>query len=102
MEKVPFLRDVDDEKHYAQLLEVAYVEAYTALRQILTDAKLYAKYRAGLPSGSYEMHVEPERLEAMRDAMEHTVQQTVDRRRRLADIAAGLSDVVLDKQSSKE
>ena len=100
METVPFLCDVDDEKHYAQLLEVAYCEAFTALRQILADARIYEKYRPGLSSASYEMHVEPERLEGLHDAMKRTVDHSIERRKRLANVAAGLADGVLDEKGS--
>jgi len=100
METVPFLRDVDDEKHYAQLLEVAYVEAYTELRQILADVKFFAEYNVGLPAETCDMRVNVERLDAMRHLMEYTVQQSVERRRRLADVARGLADGVLDEEGA--
>jgi len=84
METVPMLGDVDDEKHYAQLLEVAYVEAYSELLQVLTDAKIYAKYKPGLPSESFELEVNVGQLVGLKDVMENIVQQSVDRRRRLS------------------
>jgi len=102
METVPFLRDVDDEKHYAQLLEVAYVEAYTELRQILADAKFFGECKPGLFADSYEMRVNVERLHAMSHLMQYTVQQSIERRRRLADVAAGFADLVLDKKGSEK
>jgi len=102
METIPLLRDIDDEKHYAQLLEVAYVEAWVELRQVLTDAKIYGRYKPGLPSPSYELKVNVGQLVGLKDVMENTVQQSVDRRRRLADVARRLADVVLDEEGSEE
>lgn len=102
METIPFLRDIDDEKHYAELLEIAFVEAYTELRQVLTDAKLITKWRPGGQPESIDLRVQFEPLSRMMYVMDHTIQQSVERRRRLANITRGLADVVLDKEGSEE
>jgi len=102
METVPFLQDIDDEKHYAQLLEVAYCEAATELNDICHSvAKLMHEERF-VTIESDEVLEQCEALNRLQFVMIATVQQMIERRRRLADVTAGLADVVLDKESTKE
>jgi len=102
METVPFLRDVDDEKHYAQLLEVAYVEAFSEVDSILKQSELATLGLAGSTPEEYTLVVSYEDLARLREVMNFTVIQSVDRRRRLAHVARRLADVVLDKEGTKE
>ena len=37
MKRVPLLAEIDDEKHYGQLLEVAYCEAANELNELLHE-----------------------------------------------------------------
>ena len=102
MEKVPFLRDIDDEKHYAQLLEVAYVEAYTELNNILARS-MQGVFLETHPADRLADGAEQyEDLARLRFVMNATVQQSVDRRRRLAHVARRLADVVLDEEGAEE
>jgi len=102
MEAVPFLRDIDDEKHYAQLLEVAYCEAYSEVDKILRASTLSYEYKPGFGSQDCMLTVPYEDLACLRAVMNCTVLESVERRRRLADITAGLADVVLDEEGTKE
>jgi len=102
METVPFLSDIDDEKHYAQLLEVAYVEALCELERIVSAAYFAQPYKAGGPRPVSDEDLDFEALNRLRFVMGRTVEQSVGRRRRLAHIARGLSDVVLDEEGPEE
>ncbi len=102
MERIPLLSEIDDEKHYAQLLEVAYVEAYVELRQILIDGELITHRRPGCQPESTSVDLNFETVERLTHVMKDTVQQSVDRRKRLADVTAGLADVVLDVEGTEE
>ena len=102
MNTVPFLRDIDDEKHYAQLLEVAYVEAYTELASILGGQREYTTVEIDRNVPEQEFLELFRDLGRLRVVMALTVRQSGDRRRRLAHIARGLSDVVLDEEGSEE
>jgi len=102
METVPMLGDVDDEKHYAQLLEVAYVEAWCEVDKICKDAYFGDGYKSGGPPDDSDLKVGYADLTRLRFVMAANVEQSVNRRRRLADITAGLPDVVLQKEGTKE
>ena len=102
METVPMLNQIDDELHYAQMLEVANVEAYSELDRILQASVLPSSYRAGGPPDDCELRCSYEDLARLRFVMNATVRQSVDRRRRLAHVTRGLADVVLDEEGSKK
>jgi len=102
MEQVPFLRDIDDEKHYAQLLEVAYVEAFTELAEILSRDRVYTTLELEMDVPEHDFLQMFRDLGHLRVVMALTVRQSVGRRRRLADITRGLSDVILDEEGSEE
>lgn len=102
MERVPLLAQIDDEKHYAQLLEVAYCEAATELNVLLHKMSWMNGDRV---SGFMEMTgIVPwfNKLTRLQWVMIGTVGDSTERRRRLADVARGLADVVLDEEGSKE
>ncbi len=100
METVRFLRDLEDEGAYAQGLELAYVQ----VRDQLTD--IGNRMRAEIDALSLLDCHDP--FGARLKELEHTVfvmglviRDCVDRRRRLAHVAAGLPDVVLDEETPK-
>jgi len=102
METVPFLRHIDDEKHYAQLLEVVYCEAYCEVDKILRESTFTYKNKSWLDPDACMLTVSYEDLARLRAVMNCTVLESVERRRRLADITRGLSDVVLDEEGSEK
>lgn len=102
METVPMLSDVDDARHYAYLLEVAYVEALCELEKILKAAHFAQPYIKGGPRPVCDEDLDYDELTRLHSVMSATVEQSITRRRRLAHIARGLSDVVLDEEGSEE
>lgn len=103
MERVPFLRDIEDETLYAKTVENAYALVYEQLAKL---AVLYeGERRQELHSGQItytcgvNLHLA---VRAMRTTMKLTMRDMADRRARLADVAAGLADVVLDEEGSEE
>ena len=86
METVPLLRDIDDEKHYAQLLEVAYAEAYTELASILHLDPIYTTFELERDVPEQDFLQMFRDLAQLRVVMALTVRQSIARRRRLADI----------------
>jgi len=102
MERVPMLAYVDDEKHYAQLLEVAYCEAATELNVLLHEMTWMG---ADEDCGFVELTgIIPwlNRIKRLQWVMVGTVGDSTERRRRLANVAAGLADGVLDEEGSEE
>lgn len=100
MEHVRFLRDVQDEKKYAQTLELAYVD----VRDACTDLA----NRMSQDSSTLLMldcH-DPfqDRLKELRHmvwTMGLVIGDCADRRARLADVARGLSDVIFDEETTE-
>jgi len=100
METVPMLGDIDDEKQFAQLLEVAYCEAATELNDICHKfAGLVHEERYGMIEPG-EVIEQCEALNRLQFVMIATVQGTIARRRRLADVAAGFADVILNEEGT--
>lgn len=106
METVQFLGDVDDEKLYARKLELAYNEAYQEVLKILLDFP-EVPARVELDEGErcigWIEGVDSKtraQLEQMRIVMSLQLRQLANRRRRLADVAVGLTDRVLDVDSA--
>jgi len=99
MERVQFLRDIDDEKKYAQSLEMAYVDAFNAITDIGNGMyRDSSKYRTGGPDTELD-----DRLKEVRHVlfvMGLVIRDCSDRRKRLADRAVGLPDRVLDEERS--
>ncbi len=102
METVPMLGDVDDEKHFSQLLEVAYCEAAQELNDICHSVAKLVHEESFVTIERGEVLEQFEAMNRLQFVMIATVQQTIERRRRLADVAAGFADVVLDKEGSEE
>jgi len=102
MKIVPMLHNVDDEKHFAQLLEVAYCEAATELNVICHTLMHMVHEESFGPAQGIEVLEAYEQLNRLQFVMIATVQQTIERRRRLADVATGLADVIFDEKGTKE
>lgn len=86
MERVPLLSEIDDEKHYAQLLEVAYCEAATELNGLVHEM-------SSLQHGEhFATNEQPEfidwyrKLARLQWVMIATVGDSTERRRRLANV----------------
>jgi len=86
METVPFLRDVDDEKHYAQLLEVAYCEAATELNVLLHEMNWMDTDAEIVTIETTEVLAWLKRITRLQSVMIGTVGDSTERRRRLANI----------------
>lgn len=96
------LGDVDHPGHFSQLLEIAYCEAATELNDICHKfAQLYHEERYGMIEPG-EVIEQCDALNQLQFVMIKTVQQTIERRRRLANVPAGFADVVLNEEGSKE
>jgi len=86
MERVPLLSEIDDEKHYAQLLEVAYCEAATELNVLVHKmSSLYFRENF-LRDDQTEVVEGYEDLVRLQWVMIATVGDSTERRRRLANI----------------
>ena len=106
METVQFLGDIDSEKIYAAKLELAYNEAYQEVLKILIDFPYGQVGRVELDefercTGWIESDRKiKQQLEQMRIVMVLQIRQMAERKRRLADVAVGLTDRVLDEQGT--
>lgn len=98
METVRFLRDIEDEKKYAQSLELAYIDAFNAVTDVANrmyrDSQKIRKQRAC--EDHEERHKE---LRHVLFVMGLTIRDCADRRKRLADVARGLPDVIFDEET---
>jgi len=98
METVRFLRDIEDETKYGQGLELAYVDAFDAV----TDVGNRMCQDTALPSKRTPRSDNADRLKELRQVlftMSMVIRDCAARRKRLANIAAGLADVVFDEES---
>ena len=99
METIEFLRDIEDETKYALSLELCYVNARDAVTDVINrmwdDVGGAAADGEQLPADA--RHKE---LRHIVFTMGLVITDCADRRRRLANIAAGLPDVVLDEERS--
>ena len=103
MERARFLRDIENEQKYAMTLEMAYLDAFNAVTDV--GNRMYRDSqsdvlmtRAAARRSAQDRHQE---LRHVLLVMGMVLRDCADRRKRLADVAAGLSDVVLDKESPK-
>jgi len=99
METVRFLRDVEDEGAFGQALELAYVDAFN----YLTDVGNRMYEDTAPPSKRTPRSENADRLKELRSVlftMSLVIRDCVERRRRLANVAAGLTDVVFDEETS--
>ncbi len=104
METGRFLRDIEDETKYAQRLELAYIDALNAVTDVINRMHSDSTAVEGL---ELAYRVWPQKDTTRIKELSHVVfvmSQVVldcgDRRKRLADVAAGLADVVFDEESS--
>jgi len=97
--EMPFLRDIDDDKLFADRLENVYTLTYEYLGEALAtfpiifrneDVDRYVDWFT-------ELTVTYEKLARMRHTMSRVIRDMADRKRRLGDAARGLSDVEFEK-----
>jgi len=108
METVEFLADIDSEKIYAAKLELAYNCAYQEVLKMLIDFPVGAvtldeqERCTGWTGESERIGQTHKQLYQMKFVMRLQIRQMAERKRRLADAACGLTDRVLDEQSTQE
>ena len=88
METVRFLRDIEDEEAFGQALELAYIDAYN----YVTGVGNRMQQDTALPSKRTPRSDNADRLKELRKVlftMSLVIRDVVDRRRRLANVAAG-------------
>ncbi len=106
METVKFLGDIDSDKLYAAKLELAYNCAYQEILKILIDfpevpdIELFDDRRLRQGDLLHASAHTAAQLEQMRVVMVLQIRQMAERKRRLADVAVGLADRVLDEEST--
>jgi len=100
MKPVPLLSEIDDEKHYAQLLEVAYCEAATELNVLLHEMSWLRSDEDLVAIDMTDSLKWLNKLKRLHWVMIGTVGDSTERRRRLANVTAGLADVVLDEEGA--
>jgi hypothetical protein len=99
METVRFLRDIDDEKAYAQSLELCYVDAFNHITDIVN--RMYEDVvHEEHGSEATEIADRHKELRHVLFTMGLVISDCGDRRKRLADVAGGLADVILDEQTT--
>lgn len=98
METVRFLRDIEDEKKYAQGLELAYLDAFNAITDVGNRMYRDAVHECveGDDDACESRHKE---LRHVLFTMGLVIRDCVERRRRLADVARGLPHVVFDEET---
>jgi len=95
---IPFLRDIEDEVHYAQQLELAWFKMGKSLKGVLEDFPLIpdcgvedlAPYWMALADTYGE-------LATLRNAIFLVCKDMAERRKRLADRSVGLADRKVDE-----
>ena len=98
METVRFLRDIDDETAYSQGLELAYVDAFNAVTDV--GNRMYRDAELPWPGADKDdMSARHKELRHVLFTMGLVIRDAIDRRRRLANVAAGLPDVVFDEET---
>ncbi len=106
MKKMPFLRDVDDEGLYAQMLENCFLLAYEQLSDALAKFPITQPIECFVPDDQalqdlFRESIDTyERLARMRQTMAWVIKDCADRRRRLADRSVRLPDRVFDEEST--
>ena len=86
MERVPLLSEIDDEKHYAQLLEVSYCEAATELNVLVARMSSLNRHERHSEIDAHELEAWYRKLCRLQWVMIGTVGDSTARRRRLANI----------------
>ena len=98
METVRFLRDLDDELAYAQGLELCYVDAFNAVMDV--SNRMHRDSTSLRIQSACEDHEDRHKeLRHVLCTMSLVLRDCVERRKRLTDIAAGLTDVVFDEET---
>ena len=102
METRPFLRDIDDVHHYAEMLESTFGLLYEDLSEILAKFPLLTIGMAEIAGtdADEEGAATYQELALMRHMMAMVIREMADRKKRLADRAVGLADVKLDEERS--
>lgn len=103
MERVPFLRDIENDELYAKSVENAYLLAYEHLGKLLEHQK-YPKSSGPQAVTAMLIRLSElcEALHGMELQMSFVIRDMADRQARLANVATGLADVVLDEEGSEE
>ncbi len=101
METVRFLRDIDDETKYGQGLEMAYLDAFNAIVSISNQLRYESGELDLLDCENPFTNLLCE-IRATTFTMGLVIHDCADRRKRLADVARGLSNVVFDEESSQK
>ena len=106
METVQFLGEIDDEELYTKKLELVYGCAYEEVLEILShmptnppDSELW-DHQLGGGKLRHSVTATQAQLQKMSVVMALQIRQMAERKARLADIAVGLTDRVLDEQST--
>ena len=97
METIGFLRDIEDETKYAQCLEIAYVDAFNAIQEL----KAHTWEDSCRPHHPVFAPADDARIKELKHitwVMSGVIRDCSDRRKRLADVAARLPDVVFDEE----
>jgi len=97
METTRFLRDIEDETKYAQGLELAYVDVRDEINRIVTGLCVDAA-RCGYLGCEPRLQSRRREIANLVLTMSMVIRDCADRRKRLADVARGLSDVVFDEE----
>ena len=94
-----FLRDVDDPALFADMLENVYLLLYEELGEVLAEFPLLkANTRYGrILELSLEFAGTYEDLARIRHTMSLLIRDMAERKKRLRDVAVGLTDVQLDE-----
>lgn len=99
----PFIRDIDDVQHYADIVENIYTLQYEELGELLAQFPII-KSRAGEHWECLDLHKDLagtyEALARVRHTMSLVIREMADRKRRLANAARRLADVELDEEST--
>jgi len=101
MERIEFLRDIENEEKYGMACELAYLHVFNALS--LFEKKMHnesAELQLLDCHDPFQTRCR-EMLHILR-TMSQVMRDMADRRKRLFDIAAGLSDVVFDEESTEK
>lgn len=104
MEKVPFLRDIDDELEYSQSLELWIVNLTEHLAKLSHNFPHGALLLTSTIDNEHELMARLRQtnsdLKFVVETLKTVVADMAARRKRLADRAVGLADGVVDEESS--
>lgn len=101
METARFLRDLNDEKAYAQGLELAYVDAFNGITDV-SKCMWNDCCHPDHDGSTAQVDARHKDINHVLFLMSGVIQDCVDRRKRLAHVAAGLPDVIFDEESAEK